>query len=115
MSYEAVGIDVEFDTIIQFWDEIAEMIAQCWYMTAQCKKNWRKRNKKHEIESDTNLEMTKVSQELLGFRILNFEPESKICQKFEVFILFCKVTSCGRNAGLFQNVMQCYVIIVVDF
>ena len=71
--------------------------------------------KKREIESDTNLEMPKVSQELLGFRILNFKPESKICQKFTVFILFGKVTSCGKNAGLFQKVMQCYVIIVVDF
>ena len=59
--------------------------------------------------------MPKVSQELLGFRILNFEPESKICQKFAEFILFGKVTSCGKNAGLFQKVMQCYVIIVVDF
>ena len=59
--------------------------------------------------------MPKVSQELLGFRISNFEPELKICQKFVVFILFCKVTSCGKNAGLFQKVMQCYVIIAVDF
>ena len=91
------------------------MIAQCWYMTAQCKKSCRKRNKKCEIESDTNLEMPKVSQEQLGFRILNFEPESKIYQKFMEFILFGKVTSCGKNAGLFQKVMQCYVIIVVDF
>ena len=31
------------------------------------------------------------------------------------FILFGKVTSCSKNAGLFQKVMQCYVIIVVDF
>ena len=91
------------------------MIAQCWYMTAQCKKSWRKRNKKCEIESDTNLEMPKVSHELLGFRISNFEPESKICQKFMEFILFGRVTSCGKNAGLFQKVMQCYVIIAVDF
>ena len=59
--------------------------------------------------------MPKVSQELLGFRISNFEPESKICQKFVVFILFGKVTSCGKNAGLFQKVMQHYVIIAVDF
>ena len=59
--------------------------------------------------------MPKVSQELLGFRILNFEPESKICQKFMVFILFGKVISCGKNARLFQKAMQCYVIIVVDF
>ena len=72
-------------------------------MTAQCKNSWRKRNKKHEIESDTNLGMPKVSQELLGFRILNFEPESKICQKFVEFILFGKVTSCGKNVGLFQK------------
>ena len=35
--------------------------------------------KKHEIESDTNLEMPNVSQELLGCRIFNFEPELKIC------------------------------------
>ena len=59
--------------------------------------------------------MPRVSQELLGFRILNFEPESKICQKFVEFILFGKVTSCGKNAGLFQKVTQCYAIIVVDF
>ena len=59
--------------------------------------------------------MPKVSQELLGFRISNFEPKSKICQKFTEFILFGKVTSCGKNAGLFQKVTQCYVIIVVDF
>ena len=32
-----------------------------------------------------------------------------------VFILFGKVTSCGKNAGLFQKVMQCYVIVAVDF
>ena len=51
-------------------------------MTARCKKIEEKRNKKCEIESDTNLEMPKVSQELLGFRISNFEPESKICQKY---------------------------------
>ena len=56
--------------------------------------------KKCEIESDTNLEMPKVSQELLGFRILNFEPESEICHKFKEFILFgdilwqkCRVVS----------------------
>ena len=92
------------------------MIAQCWYTAAQCKKKVeKKRNKKHEIESDTNLEMPKVSQELLGFRILNFEPESKISQKFVVFIPFGKVTSCGKYAGLFQKVTQCYVIIVVHF
>ena len=30
------------------------------------------------------------------------------------FILFGKVTSGGKNAGLFQKVMQCYVIIAVD-
>ena len=59
--------------------------------------------------------MPKVSQELLGFRISNFKPESKICQKFVEFILFDKVTSCSKNAGLFQKVMQCYVIIAVDF
>ena len=59
--------------------------------------------------------MPKMSQELLGFRISNFKPESKLCQKFVVFILFGKVTSCGKNAGLFQKVMQCYVIVVVDF
>ena len=62
-----------------------------------------------------NLEMPKVSQELLSFRISNFKPESKICQKFVVFILFGKVTSHGKNAGLFQKLMQCYVIIAVDF
>ena len=31
------------------------------------------------------------------------------------FILFGTVTSCGKNAGLFQKVMQCYVMIEVDF
>ena len=61
-------------------------------MTAQCKKS-----EKCEIESDTNLEMPKVSQELLGFRISNFKPELKICQKFMVFILFGKVTSCRQK------------------
>ena len=60
-------------------------------------------------------QMPKLSQELLGFRISNFEPESMIYQKFMVFIVFGKVTSCGKNAGLFQKVMQCYVIIAVDF
>ena len=85
-------------------------------MTVQCKKTVEeKRNKKHEIESDTNLEMPKMSQELLGFRIFNYKPESKICQKFVEFILFGKVTSCGKNAGLFQKVTQCYVIFVVEF
>ena len=59
--------------------------------------------------------MPKVSQELLGFRISNFKPESKISQKFTEFILFGKVTSCGKNAVLFQKVMQCYVTIAVDF
>ena len=56
-----------------------------------------------------------MNQELLGFRISNFEPESKICQKFMEFILIGKVTSCGKNAGLFQKVTQCYVMIAVDF
>ena len=59
--------------------------------------------------------MPKVSQELLGFRILNFEPELKICQKFTEFIPFGKVASCRKNAVLFQKVMQHYVIIAVDF
>ena len=31
------------------------------------------------------------------------------------FILFGKVTSGGKNIGLFQKVMQYYVIIAVDF
>ena len=31
------------------------------------------------------------------------------------FILFGTVTSCGKNAGLFQKVTQCYVTIAVDF
>ena len=49
-------------------------------MIAPCKKKkLKKRNKKCEIESDTNLEMPKVSQELLSFRILNFEPDPKLC------------------------------------
>ena len=59
--------------------------------------------------------MPKVIQELLGFRISNFEPELKICQKFVEFILFARVTSCGKNGGLFQKVMQCYVIFVIEF
>ena len=59
--------------------------------------------------------MPKMSQELLGFRILNFEPELKICQKFMEFILFGKVTFCGKNAGLFQKVMQHNVISAVEF
>ena len=56
-----------------------------------------------------------MSQELLGFRISNFEPELKICQKFTEFILFGKVTSCGKNARLCQKVTQCYVILAVEF
>ena len=48
--------------------------------------------------------MPKVSQELLGRRIQNFKPDLMLCLKFEVFILFCKVTSGGKNAGLFQKV-----------
>ena len=36
--------------------------------------------------------------------IQNFEPDLMLCLKFEVFILFCKVTSGGKNAGLFQKV-----------
>ena len=56
-------------------------------------------------KDDTNLEVPKVSQELLGCRIKNFEPDLMLCLKFEVFILFCKVISGGKNAGLFQNVM----------
>ena len=83
-------------------------------MIAQCKKKLKKRNKKCEIESDTNFKMPKVSQELLGFRISNFEPDPKLCWKFMVFILICKVTSCGKNTGLFQKVTQCYVIVAVD-
>ena len=59
--------------------------------------------------------MPKMSQELLGFGILNFEPELKICQKFVEFILFGRVTSCGKNAGLFQSITQCYVIFAVEF
>ena len=48
-------------------------------MVNDVKKVEEKEIKKFEIESDTNLEMPKMSQELLGFRILNFEPESKLC------------------------------------
>ena len=59
--------------------------------------------------------MPKVSEELLSFRILNFKPESKICQKFVEFILLGKVTSCGKNVGLFQKIIQCYVIFSVEF
>ena len=32
-----------------------------------------------------------------------------------VFIIFGKVTSFGKNAGLFQKVTQCDVIVAVDF
>ena len=56
------------------------------------------------LKSDTNLEMPKVSKELSGFRIQNFEPDLKLCLKFIVFILFCKVTSGDKNAQLFQKV-----------
>ena len=56
-----------------------------------------------------------MSHELLVFRISNFEPELKICQKFTEFILFGEVTSCRKNAGLFQKVTQCYVIFAVEF
>ena len=39
-------------------------------MTAPCEKKVEEKEiKKCEIESDTNLEMPKMSQELLGFRI----------------------------------------------
>ena len=82
-------------------------------MTVQCKKSWRKRNKKCEIVSDANLEMPKGSQELLGFRILNFEPESEICHKFKEFILFGDIL--WQKCRVVSKVMQCYVIIAVDF
>ena len=48
-------------------------------MVNDVKKVEENRNKKCEIESDTNLEMPKVSQELLSFRISNFKPEWKLC------------------------------------
>ena len=41
--------------------------------------------------------MPKVSPELLGFKIQKFEPDPKLCLKFVVFILFCKVTSGCKN------------------
>ena len=44
--------------------------------------------------------MPKVSQELLGFRIQNFEPDTILCLKCMVFILFCKVTSGGKNVWI---------------
>ena len=64
-----------------------------------------KKNKKNLTfeKDDTNLEVPKVSQELLGYRIQNFMPDLMLCLKFMVFILFCKVTSGGKNAGLFQK------------
>ena len=52
--------------------------------------------------------MPKVSHELLGFRIYNFEPDLKVCLKFVVFILFCKVTSGGKNVWV---ISQCYVML----
>ena len=63
----------------------------------------KKKNVTFEKE-DTNLEVPKVSQELLDCRIKNFEPDLMLCLKFEVFIVFCKVTSGGKNVGLFQKV-----------
>ena len=53
--------------------------------------------------------MPKVSQELLGFRIQNFEPDLKLCLKFMVFILFCKMTSGGKNVWVVPKsyVMLC--------
>ena len=68
-------------------------------------KNGKQKKKNVTFEKDdTNLEVPKVSQELLGCRIKNFEPDLMLCLKFEVFILFCKVTSGGKNARLFQKV-----------
>ena len=66
-----------------------------------------KKNKKNMTfeKDDTNLELPKVSKELLGCRIKNFEPDLTLCLKFEVFILTCKVTSGGKSGGLFQKVM----------
>ena len=55
-------------------------------------------------KDETNLEVPKVSQELMGCRIKNFEPDLMLSLKFKVFILFSKVTSGGKNAGLFQRV-----------
>ena len=49
-----------------------------------------------------------MSQELLGCRIQNFEPDLMLCLKFKVFILFCKVTSGGKN---FWLVLKSYVIL----
>ena len=53
--------------------------------------------------------MPKVSQELLGFRIQNFEPDPKLCLKFAVFILFCKVTSGRKNVWVISKsyIMLC--------
>ena len=53
--------------------------------------------------------MPKVSQELLGFRIQNFEPDPKLGLKFVVFILFCKVTSGDKNVWVVSKsyVMLC--------
>ena len=63
---------------------------------------------KKEIKKNVTFEkviqilvIPKVSQELLGYRIQNFDPDPMLCLKF---ILFCKVTSGGKNAGLFQKV-----------
>ena len=73
---------------------------------SRAKKNGKQKKVKNLTfeKDDTNLEVPKLSQELFGFRIQNFEPDLMLCLKFKVFILFCKVTSGGKNAGLFPKV-----------
>ena len=82
----------------------------CFMKSMQSHEEWEtNNNKKNKIltfeKDDTHLEVPKVSQELLGYRIQNFVPDLMLCLKFMVFILFCKVTSGDKNAGLFQKVV----------
>ena len=80
----------------------------CFMKGMQSHEKWETKNKLKNLtfeKDDTNLEVPKVSQGLLGFRIQKSVPDLMLCLKFMVFILFCKVTSGGKNAGLFQKVM----------
>ena len=70
------------------------------------KKGWKKEIKNVMFEKVIQiLVMPMLSQELLGCRIQNLEPDLMLRLQFAVFILFCKVTSGGKNAGLIQKVM----------
>ena len=46
--------------------------------------------------------------------IQNFEPDLALSWKFRVFILFCEMTSGGKNLWVVTKVMQHYVIVAVD-